>query len=317
MRFTWPVLAAGVLLGLSSLVATGQTPDTPPTKQPSVYDTTANARVQIDAALARAKRDNQRVLVMYGGNWCGWCIKLHHLLTTDKTLARTMLYEYQWVLVDIGRFDRNVDIAAGYGADLKKNGVPFLTVLDADGKVLANQETGALEKGPQHDPEKVAAFLNKWKATPLDAGKVVTDALARAKADDKRIFLHFGAPWCRYCRLLEEFLAVPDVARLLAEDYIDLKVDLDRMTGANEIVTRFRDQLGAGIPWIAILDAEGKVLVTADGPDGNIGYPVTPEEIKHFLDMLKQTARRLSADGQRKIGEMLEAAARKLRRPAP
>ena len=33
--------------------------------------------------------------------------------------------------------------------------------------------------------------------------------------------------------------------------------------------------------------------MTSDGPKGNIGYPATPEEIEHFIGMLKKTARKL------------------------
>ena len=31
--------------------------------------------------------------------------------------------------------------------------------------------------------------------------------------------------------------------------------------------------LNAGIPWMVILDTDGKELISSDGPKGNIGYP--------------------------------------------
>src|SRR5262249_23051927 len=40
-----------------------------------IYDETADARAEIDAALSRAQYDHKRVLVKFGGNWCGWCFK--------------------------------------------------------------------------------------------------------------------------------------------------------------------------------------------------------------------------------------------------
>ncbi|WP_145249508.1 hypothetical protein [Aeoliella mucimassa] len=51
-----------------------------------------------------------------------------------------------------------------------------------------------------------------------------------------------------------------------------------------------------GIPWMAILDADGTTLVTSDGPNGNIGYPSDQQGIDHFIEMLESTAQRLTPD---------------------
>lgn len=159
------------------------------------YDPKADAKGQIAAALVRAKKGHKRVLITFGGNWCGGCKKLHEAFRTEMELARLLKYEYVQVLVDVGRFDKNTDLAASYGADLKKHGVPFLTVLGADGKVLINQNTSDLESGDHHDVAKVRAFLEKWKVEPLDAEKVFKDAMARAASEKKSVLLHLGAPW--------------------------------------------------------------------------------------------------------------------------
>jgi hypothetical protein len=79
----------------------------------------------------------------------------------------------------------------------------------------------------------------------------------------------------------------------MTQDYILLKIDLDRMAGAKVIDKRIRKQ-GGGIPWHAILDAEDKVLITSDGPKGNIGFPVKPTEIAHFIHMIKETSRNIT-----------------------
>ena len=170
-------------------------PSTAATKPASIYDANADARAEIAAALATAKKDDKRVLVVYGADWCGWCRKLHDLFKTDPEIRRLLLYEYEQVRVDIGKFDHNMELAEGYGADLHSGGVPYLTVLDADGKVLTNQNTGDLEAGPRHDPAKVKAFLEKWPAVPREAERVLAEALARAEAAGKMVFLHLGAPW--------------------------------------------------------------------------------------------------------------------------
>ncbi len=128
-----------------------------------------------------------------------------------------------------------------------------------------------------------------------DAETVYRQALTTARQENKRVFLHLGAPSCGWCRKLEEFLEEPDVAKIFHKDYVIVKIDLSKMAGAEALASRLRTNQG-GIPWFVILDSEGKSLVTADGPSGNIGYPVTPEEKKHFMYMLKETAKNLTAE---------------------
>ena len=103
------------------------------------------------------------------------------------------------VRVDIGRFDKNLDVAQSYGADLKKYGAPFLSVLDADGKLILNQETSSLEskeEGVQaHDKQKVLEFLEANQAPQLKAEDLYASALQDAKSpepvqDDARLFGH-------------------------------------------------------------------------------------------------------------------------------
>jgi thioredoxin-related protein len=291
-------------------------PTTTQPAKPNIYDTKADAKVLIAAAVEQAKRENQRVLVMFGGNWCGWCHKLHELFKSDKDIAKTLLYEYQLVLIDIGKFDKNLDIATGYGADLSKAGVPYLAVLDANGKALTTQDTGALEDGDHHDPKKVTAFLDKWKAEPRDAEVLLKDALGRAASEQKTVFLHLGAPWCPWCHKLDDFLARKDIAEIMGVDFIDLKIDVDRMKQAKNVVNRVRKSEEGGIPWFALLDAKGSVLATSDGPKGNIGYPAEPEEIAHFMGALKKATKRTTADQLAQIEKSLKEAAAKLKNPA-
>lgn len=282
-----------------------------PAKAAKVYDEAADAKAQIEAAIRKAQRDHSRVLVMYGGNWCHWCIKLHDLFKSDTDIAKTLKYEYQLVIVDIGKFDKNMDIAGKYEADLKKNGVPFLTVLDGDGKVVTNQDTGSLEEGEKHDPKKVAAFLDKNKAPAVDAEAELKAALSKAASDGKRVFLHFGAPWCVWCHRLEDFLARPEIEKLLAKDFVDVKIDMDRMTNAKQVAQRFRKDVEGRIPWFAFLDQEGKPLATSDGPKVNIGYPAAPEEIAHFVKMLQTSKKNLTDDDITAIEKALKEAAPK------
>lgn len=258
-----------------------------PPKRPQTYDESADANQLFAEACAKAQRDNKRVLLMFGGNWCGWCHKLHDLFERDRAIATVLRNEYEIVLVDIGRGDKHTDLTAKVEAPHKENGYPFLTVTDAQGKPVTQQETGALEDGPNHDPAKVLAFLEKWKPAPLDARQVLADGKAAAKESGRTLFVHLGAPWCGWCHRLEDFLAEPKVAAIVAKDFVDLKIDQDRMTNGKEVAAELREGARGGIPWSVLLGPDGERRITSDSPGGNIGYPVQPEEIAHFMKMVE------------------------------
>jgi len=258
-----------------------------------VYDEKANAKELIDSAVVAAKRENRRVLIQWGGNWCSWCLLLHERFKSDKDLAKTLRYEYDVVYID----SKNAELMKKYGVDMNE-GVPYLTILDADGKVLINQSTVPFETKVDgkngHDPKKLQEFLQAQKAPTLKADSVLEAALAEANKSDRRVFLHFGAPWCGWCLKLDAWLARYDIAKVFGKDYVDVKIDMDRMTGAKEILTRFNASGSGGIPWFVILDAKGKPMATSDGPKGNIGFPATEEEIAHFVKMLDASKRLLT-----------------------
>jgi thiol:disulfide interchange protein len=281
MRLAISTVAAALLMTAAVAAEEGKKPT-----RESIYDVKADARVQVEAAQGRAKADGKRVLLMFGGDWCGWCHKLHTLLYEDDAIARLRAYEYELVMIDT-----KAPNAEGYFKTASEGqtgvGYPFLAVLDADGKLLVGQQTDVLEEGDHHDPAKVKAFLEKWRVPPTDAETVVADALAQASSENKRVFLTFGAPWCGWCHRLEGYLAHPEVAKALADDFIVRKVDTTRMEHGADLLGRYRKGEGGGIPWYVVLDAEGKALATADADFGNIGYPFEPKEIDAFIKLFE------------------------------
>jgi thioredoxin-related protein len=316
VRWSWMFL---VLVGpLAGLVGAQEGAAKPKPQRPDIYDAKADARAQVEAATARARRDNQRVLVMFGGNWCGWCHKLHELFASDREIHTLLNNEYVLVMVDT-EAPHAVDLlkeckAALSPEELQRGvGYPFLAVLDANGKILTAQRTDPLEEGDHHDPKKVKDFLAQWTAEPKNAQRVLDEALSRASSEDKRIFLHFGAPWCGWCHKLDDFLARPEIAAIISRDFLDVKIDVDRMTGGQDVLAKFRPDSSGGIPWFAVLDPKGQVLATSDGPKGNIGYPAEPHEIDHFLSMLRKTTRRIEPRQIDRIESVLKDTAKAIK----
>jgi thioredoxin-related protein len=299
-------LAAAFLLLIPAMAESQETKSVAKKpSRPSIYDVKADADEQIKVATARARRDSKRVLVMFGGDWCGWCHKLHELFASDPAIRSVLADEYVVVMVDTQAPKAEALLARCKG-DLESVGFPFLAVLDGQGEVVTRQKTDPLEEGDHHDPAKVKQFLDKWTAPKVSAAKVLEDALAKASSDDKLVFLHFGSPTCGWCHKLEAFLAREDMAAIFARDFVDTKLDLSRMTGADEILSKYNSGKAGGVPWFVFLDAKGNAIITSDGPRGNIGYPATPEEIEHFIAMLKKVRRKIEPAQVDAIGNALK-----------
>ena len=321
-------LGTACILAMSAVVAIAQEPAKPQGEKPapgaakraSIYDKGADANVQVARAGERAKHGDKRILLMFGGDWCGWCHKLHDLFKTNREVAQVLSNEYELVTIDLESPNATPLLKTCKEAlskdELRRGvGYPFLAVLDADGKVVTAQRTDVLEEADHHDPKLVTGFLEKWQVPPQDAKRVLDQALlARVIRRQASLLGSFAAPWCGWCHRLHDWMAQPEIAAVLDRDFVIAQIDIDRMTGGKEVQSRYQPKSSGGIPWFAILDVQGKPLATSDGPGGNIGYPAQPQEIAHFMTMLKSQGRHVDASQLGQIRKSLEEAAERIKR---
>ena len=109
---------------------------------PLPYDETADAKAEVKRTLAEAKSKNMPVLVIFGANWCLDCRALDKALHEGRN-AELVNREFKVVKVDVGRFDKNLDVAKAYGNPIEK-GIPGAAVLSPEGKVLYITRLGEL-----------------------------------------------------------------------------------------------------------------------------------------------------------------------------
>ncbi len=127
-----------------------------------LYPDTSRASADIEAAVAQAARENKRVLVDFGGDWCTDC-KILDINFHKPENAALLAKKFVVVHVNVGDrgIDKNFDVAERYGIPLKK-GVPALAVLDAKGRVVHAQKNGEFESMRSMDPKSVNDFLRRW-----------------------------------------------------------------------------------------------------------------------------------------------------------
>jgi len=78
--------------------------------------------------LRPAKKDHKLVLIDLGGNWCPDCIVLANLMQLPQ-MKPFLAAHYDMVLVDVGRFDKNLQIPARFGIHQRLEGVPALLIV--------------------------------------------------------------------------------------------------------------------------------------------------------------------------------------------
>jgi thioredoxin 1 len=127
------------------------------------YDESADAKAQIRSALTEATHANVPVLVVFGANWCGDC-KVLDMAFKEGAAAPLIAKNFRVIKVDVGRFNRNVDIAETYGVPLK-SGVPAVAVLSAQGKVLYATKAGELADARNMSDTAIYEFFAKVSAS--------------------------------------------------------------------------------------------------------------------------------------------------------
>jgi hypothetical protein len=123
-----------------------------------------SAQSAIVEAQARCKAENRRVLIVWGSDADRNSRAFVATLRSTADLQRILLYEYELVLADVGdRVDRNLDIAALYGAPLRQTGVPYLTLLDFDEPLVHVHAEYFNDGRGGYDAGKVLTFLRNFQ----------------------------------------------------------------------------------------------------------------------------------------------------------
>jgi thiol-disulfide isomerase/thioredoxin len=165
MRAVTFALLCGLLVALPASAATAPrvsvsnlsdiaVPDRP-------FDESADANAAVASAFVRAKAEHKRVLIDLGGNWCADCRILAGIMALPE-VQRFLDAHYVVVSVDVGRFNRNLQIPARFGITERLEGVPSLLIANADGKLIDAGHIAALADARSMTPQAIADWLARW-----------------------------------------------------------------------------------------------------------------------------------------------------------
>ncbi len=172
--------------------------------------------------------------------------------------------------------------------------------LPAKGKVFAlamdpaGHELGRIEidlKDPA-SPKRAAEFIRQHAPAPADAREKWEHAFALAQQSGRKVWVRISQRYCCPCFRLTRWL--DDQKTLLSQDYVFLKIDDWRDLHGAEVADRLTGHERQGIPFYAIFDPTGKMLITSESPLGNIGHPEGFEGKRHIRKMLLATRSKLT-----------------------
>ena len=128
------------------------------------YDENADALDGISKALKIAELENKYVLLQMGGNWCPDCRTLGEYFSRPDIKAwlddRLIL-----VSVDVGEWNRNLDIAEKYGNPISE-GIPALVLLNSENEVMFATLAGELASARSMSKNDLIVWL-QTKIDPM------------------------------------------------------------------------------------------------------------------------------------------------------
>ena len=132
-----------------------------PSPLPRPYNETADAKADVDRAIARAKASGKHVLLDFGGNWCADCRVLAAVMDLNEVRPHIERH-FETAMIDIGLRTKNLDIAARYG--IKVDAVPLVIVLDSAGGFVNSGNPTALADARSMRAQAIVDTIFGWLA---------------------------------------------------------------------------------------------------------------------------------------------------------
>lgn len=120
-----------------------------------------------------------------------------------------------------------------------------------------------------------------------DAHAEIREALGRARRSGRRVLLVFGADWCYDCHVLDKAFRRHDIAAILNANYEVVHIDVGQGDKNQDLMSQYQVPMKRGIPAIAILESDGKLLYSQKNGEWERTRALGPEDLLELLGKWK------------------------------
>ena len=156
--------------------------------------------------------------------------------------------------------------------------------------VLLVIASGAYAQRPKNNPGKVLDAVESntnFYPANVDAEKEIKEALTRAVTEKKRLLLMFGANWCYDCHVLDHALHDGEAGKIVSEKYLLIHVNIGEGEKNADLVKQYKIPLDKGVPAVAVLDEDGKLLYSSGEGEFEAARRMLKEDLVKFLTRWK------------------------------
>src|ERR1700744_4630620 len=140
---------------------------------------------------------------------------------------------------------------------------------------------------PNHLISQTSHYLLQHAHNPVDWYAWGEEAFAKARSEDKPIFLSIGYSTCHWCHVMErESFENPDIAALINKWFVPIKVDREERPDIDQIYMNYVQATtgGGGWPMSVWLTPDlhpfvGGTYFPPDNRYGRAGFPIVLERI--------------------------------------
>ncbi len=143
---------------------------------------------------------------------------------------------------------------------------------------------------------------------PTAASDALEAACKIASKESKLVFLKAGFPECGWCRIFDRYHSLPDVQRILGKYYVIVAIDTRYMPDGEATFSKYAKP---GAPSWVIISPQKKVIVDSYAPEGNVGYPLQPNETTYYVAALKKATPAITEAELQTLSRQIKKAAGK------
>lgn len=122
---------------------------------------------------------------------------------------------------------------------------------------------------------------------PSEARTDIGLALSVAAREHRHVLLDFGGNWCYDCHVLDATFHYPEVARILEANYVVVHINIGQYDANLDLAAKYQIPLKKGVPSLAVLDGEGRLLVSQKNGDFENTTRIGLHDVEAFLNRWK------------------------------